>query len=526
MRPRLFYASRMTAHEYQGIRVVQQPGSPPFYITAAAASEILEWCDVPRAKGDYMAGYQRVLDQKRTGDLATYLRLSSNNIVPGAVIVAIDSDYIDITDAGDGLFAISIREDTRDFPTKLQELWGSFTTRLTDEELSSADIEFSSVSDQDTSETASAPGERSGNDEDDLTSASDADFDDPAEDADFADVLGSVEAVAEEDDTDEGSFPSSYLASLAKELTAAVDDWSGLPPDRQRAIESYIDGVSKPGLIIDGQHRVFGAKDVSEHEIYLPLVLLPGLAFAEQVFQFYVLNSKAKPLRPTELRRIVSTSLTNAEITELYDRFRAAGIEAEEARWTLRLSTHPSSPFQGRIDFGYGEPGAIIPENVADQVVRAFMKMPKARYRQLITPLGDRWEDTDQRLEIFFWFWNAIKAVYQEAWTDAEERADSGEKAQLFMKVALLTLQTFLLDRFVTALPYRGGDEAPPLMTQDEVTSMVNSTLTNLPAEFFTREWRQKQIDTGEGRKLLYAAMEMVWNNQGKMHGNMTLFRG
>ena len=70
------------------------------------------------------------------------------------------------------------------------------------------------------------------------------------------------------------------------------------------------------------------------------------------------------------MRRIVSTSLTNAEIADLYDRFKAAGVEAEEARWTLVLNTRPMSPFQGRIDFGYGEPGAIIPENVADQVVR------------------------------------------------------------------------------------------------------------------------------------------------------------
>jgi hypothetical protein len=154
------------------------------------------------------------------------------------------------------------------------------------------------------------------------------------------------------------------------------------------------------------------------------------------------------------------------------------------------------------------------------------MKMPRRRYRQLITPLGTTWSDSDQRLQIFFWFWNAVKDVYSDAWQEAEASADAGDKAQLFMKVSLLTLQQFLLDRFVTALPYRGADEDPPLTSREEVSQMVRSTLTNLPAEFFQREWRLKQIDTSEGRKELYASMEYVWNNQGKMHGNMRLFKG
>jgi hypothetical protein len=467
----------MASHRYPSIRVIQQPGAPPFFLTSVPAAELLEWCDVPRAKGDYMAGYQRVLDSKRTGDLANYLRLSPNNIVPGAVIVAVDSDYASVTDEGDGRWMLSVTEDARDFETKLQELWGSFTTRLTDDELSSASIEFSS-------------------------STNDADSD------------------------DDETFPTSYLASLAKELTAAVKDWEGVAEPRREAIRSYIDGVSKPGLIIDGQHRVFGAQGVSDHDVVLPVVVLPGLEFAEQVFQFYVLNSKARPLKPTELRRIVSTSLTNAEIDSLYGRFRAAGVEAEEARWTLLMNTHPDSPFQARVDFGYDEPGAIIPENVADQVVRGFMKMPQRRYRQLTQPLGELWIDPEQRLDIFFWFWSAVKETYAETWADAEVDADIGKKPQMFMKVALLTLQQFVLDRFVTALPYRGAGEPPPLSTEADVAQMVRSTLTNLPGTFFQKEWKMKQIDTSEGRKALYTAMETVWSNQGRIHGNMALFRG
>ena len=503
----------MARDPYPSIRVIQQPGSPPFYLTAVAAADLLEWCDVPRAKGDYMAGYQRTLDAGRTGDLASYLRLSPNNIVPGAVIVAVDEDFVQLAEDEHGFYQLAIRDDDRDFDTKLQELWGAFTTRLADEELSSAGISFTSADSNSRGEAA-------------VEGAT------PAEDPDFAEALADVETgLSDElDDNDESddepTFPTSYLASLAKELTDAVQGWDRLPSNRQDAIRSFIEGVSKPGLIIDGQHRVFGAKDVSGHDVHLPVVILPGLAFAEQVFQFYVLNSKARPLRPTELRRIVSTSLTNAEIEDLYERFRAAGVEAEEARWTLLMNTRPESPFQGRINFGYDEPGSVIPENVADQVVRGFMKMPQSRYKQLTRPLGEQWTDGESRLTIFFWFWSAIRDVYADVWADAELMADNGHKHQLFMKVALITLQSFVLDRFVTALPYRADGDAAPLSSEEEVGKMVRSTLTNLPSEFFDREWKMKQIDTSEGRRQLYAFMEAVWNNQGKMHGNLGLFRG
>ena len=73
-----------------------------------------------------------------------------------------------------------------------------------------------------------------------------------------------------------------------------------------------------PSAIIDGQHRVFGAREVSDFDVVLPVVLLPGLPYEEQVFHFYVLNNKARPLRPTELRATISTSLTNKEIGDLY----------------------------------------------------------------------------------------------------------------------------------------------------------------------------------------------------------------
>jgi hypothetical protein len=55
---------------------------------------------------------------------------------------------------------------------------------------------------------------------------------------------------------------------------------------------------------------------------------------------------------------------------------------------------------------------------------------------------------------------------------------------------------------------------------------MVFSTLENLPSKFFTQPWKAKQIDTSEGRKMLYEEMSKAWENAGRNIGNQKLFRG
>jgi DGQHR domain-containing protein len=446
------------------------------YLIGASAAELLEWCDVPRTKEDYMAGYQRVLSEGRADDIASYLAEDPKNILPGAIIVATDAEYISVEEATDGHYYINVSEDTRTDRQKIEELWGHFTTRLSEVELQSANIGTSEISEED-------------------------------------------------EETDEDEYPTSYLAKLAAELTTAITEWSDLPEQRRNAILDYINGVSKPGLIIDGQHRVIGAKNVSKNDVVLPVVVMHNLPYSEQVFQFYVLNSKARPLRPTELRRIISTSLTDSEIDDLFERFRSTKVDAEEARRTFQMNTSPKSVFRELINFGFETTGAVIPENVADQLMRKFMNMPRKRYAQLIVPVSGRWDNLDERMEMFFDFWRAVSQVYSNAWSNAVKLAkESNQQAQIFRKVALLTLQTFILDRFVTALPYRKGN-APPFSSEAATREMVESTLANLPEKFFIQEWQLTQLDTSVGREELLRTMSDVWEKAGKDMGRHKLFK-
>ena len=463
---------------YTGLRVQQKPNAPVMYLLSMDAASLLEWADVPNAKADYMAGYQRVYSVDRAAAITEFLTADQNNIIPGAVIVTIRDDALRteaIGTAAEGVVRLNIKVKTAPFEESLRALSVQFANRLSGTELDSIGIAVS-----------------------------------PAEDT----------ADATEEDEASG-IPESYLAVLTAELNAAVEDFSSLELHRQDAIRNYVTSVSKPGLIIDGQHRVFGAKDVSANPVYLPVVLLPNLSMAEQVFHFYVLNNKAKPLSPLELRRTISTSLTDKEIDELWTRFEGAGVDPESARLTYKLQSDPRSPFVGLIDFGLDGSG-FLKENVIYQVVSKFVKMPR-KYRSLYTDVP-QWTsgELDDRLPIFFAFWSAIRERYLNAWNEAMER----EEGQIFYKASMLVLQDFLLDYLVQVMNLnRTIGKASPFFDLEDLRSVVKVGLSDLPEKFFTTEWQVKQIDTSDGRKFLRAQLQEVIDSQGEKMGAKALFR-
>jgi hypothetical protein len=468
---------------YSGIRVQQQPEASPFYLTTVPAYQLLEWADVPRKKAAFMAGYQReLLDRHRK--ITEFIEKSPGNVVPGAIIIAVNGSAVSFEEtAVPGVVNVTISYEEKPFEERLQALASEFLQRLGESERKS--IEFSET-----------------------------EF--PSQDLD-----------EDEDEEEEPQLeevpPESYLAQLTSELQQAVRDFSSLPTDRQNAVKDYVDGVSKPARILDGQHRVFGAKNVSDFDVFLPVVLMPGLSTSEQVFHFYVLNNKAKPLSATELRGTVSTSLTNFEIGKLYWRFKQAGVTAEEARWTHRANTDEESPFRGLIDFGLGDARSFIPENVAHQLIGRFVK-PTRRLKLLYKDVPEWMDDSDFsfRLSMFYAFWRAIKDKYPVAWLRGVERGGG----QIFMKATMVVLQELVLDKLNGAMPGRAANSEPSYFADaDDLNKAVTSNLYFLPEEFFLRDWSETGLDTSERRKFLRLQMDDAIQKGGKKIGHLQLFK-
>jgi len=473
----------MIKKTYYGIAVKQTPEANPFYLLSAPASEILEWADVPRKQEKFLAGFQRKLAE-RYSDITEFLihpESHGKNIIPSSIIISTNLSNLKVTKMDENSFVkIEIEISERDRLFELKETIKLLKKRLGAEELDSINLEGSIPED--------IEGENNSDDADDVP-------------------------------------PESYLASIVKKLESVGDDFDKLEPEFREAIYEYLDNTSKPGLILDGQHRVFGAKGVNDFAVNLPIVLIPGLEISEQVFHFYVLNNKAKPLNKTELRSIISTSLSNSEIHDLYERFEQVGVIAEEASWTHKMNTENDSPFKDSINFGYPGSKAPIPENVANAVVSKFIKMGK-KYKPLYEGVNEWTVDTqdgyDYRLKAFFTLWRAVKKNYPIAW---QATLDTG-KGQILQKVNLIVLQEFILDKLVSEMPKkRAKNEASPFLNFAELEDEVKYQLFYLSEEFYTRTWVLKGLDTAPGHKEFRSAIDDAVNSQSLNLGNRKLFK-
>jgi DGQHR domain-containing protein len=465
--------------KYLAIEVKQTPHARPFYLFKATASDILKWCDVPRKKEEFLAGYQRELGNRHES-ITEFLQteeIGGNNIIPSSIIIASRNEYTKIKQLGDianGVVEIEINVNDIEFNALIERTISEFKLRLSSEELASITLENSEID--------------------------------------------------SEEESEEDTPPDSYLATIVKQLQEAGENLNNLDENKREVIKSYVEGIAKPGLILDGQHRVFGAKNVSQFMVELPIVLLPGLEFSEQVFQFYVLNNKAKPLNKGELRAIVSTSLSNKEISNLYNRFKQVGVTAEETEWTHKMNVDSNSPFRGLIDFSYSTSKPPIPENVAYQVASKFLK-PNRKYRLIFKDViewGQVTSDYSFRIELFYAFWRAIRDKFPNAWKGAVDKTNG----QILQKVSLIILQEYLFDQFANDMPRRGSKKEPsPFSSSDYLYDEVKLQLTYLSEEFFTKEWKAKGLDTGPGHKLFRESIVEAITSQSANLGNKRLFR-
>lgn len=483
-------SDRTDIANFPAVGFTQRPDSPTMYVTAVKAADILGWADAPRASVDLMALYQRALDPKRAPELTQFFKTDAMNIVPGAIIIATSPGALRSNPPVDKasstpvpcVVTISAAEQTT--ASALTSAVTVLRSRLSEHEQDAVE------------KIEQNPDE---------------------EHLELEEFEESTSA-----DSDAG-LPTSYLTVVAADLERAVNDFDSLGESERNAIEEYLRYVSKPGMIIDGQHRVYAAKDVNEFDVILPVVIIESLPMSEQVFHFYVLNNKAKPLTKTELRRTISTALSTDEIDSLWNRLKEAGVDPDKVRLTHLINTDETSPFRGLIDFGLAGDSGFIKENVAYQLVDNFVSMP-TRYRALgkDIPVWESKEDKASRLPTFYAFWTSIKSVYPNVWADGIKNSGG----QFFMKVSLLTLQSFILDNLLTLnnLLRKQGSQ-PPFGDLTELPDHVASTIEDLPEEFFTREWTEKQIDTVPGRKMLRASIQEVIDAGGKNLGNRTLFK-
>lgn len=465
------------AYSYDAVRVQQRPGALPFYLIGAPAKELTKWADAPHKKASLRAGYQRELEEKRLDAIKSFVESSPQNILPSAALIAVQKDAFTVSNESNNHCKVTVElHDINDDEARARIL-AELEDRLSEDEIASVAIE-----------TATVPSDYGSDDGEEVLSETESDT----------------------------TAPDSYMATIYFELKSYDD----LPEERKKDILEFVRTMSVPGLIMDGQHRIFGAKENNE-EIHLPVVLIPGLGLSEQVFNFYVLNNKAKPLDKRQLRSIIATSLTAGEISDLNNRFRQSGLNADEAQWTYRVHTDADSPFRTLISLKLEGDVAPIDDNVMDQVVSRFMKMPKT-YESLKKGLDFDWDKTqnyESKLALFYSLWSAVRDEFPAAWEKAKSGPGNG---QLFQKVALMQLQEFVLGLLKQVVLFQ---QSSPLANPDSLYADTRKALQRIPEDFFLKEWKKKGLDTTPGRTLWLEQLTKVVAADGKNLGNFTLFK-
>jgi DGQHR domain-containing protein len=244
---------------------------------------------------------------------------------------------------------------------------------------------------------------------------------------------------------------------------------------------------SKPGLIIDGQHRVYGAAEAGE-QINLNVVALLGANDTERAFQFVVINNSANRVSVDHIKALNLSYSPDALNKRLLESARL-GIQEDTYASLQVIDTGEDSPFHHQIKWQRNAKGFIV-----SNAVEAALK--ETRNRSELLGIGEL--ETD----FFLFMWSRIKKKWPHLWNN---------KTHLLEKVSIVALTIFILDSLAT---HRGMSEGPIDYTVVATAeSAIQRSIDKIPDDFWTAQWSVKELDTRLGQDLLVRTLRMITAN-------------
>jgi hypothetical protein len=465
----------------------------------APAADIRSWAGVPRKAFDYQHGFQRTLNDGRVNDVARFFRESKRNVSPTSIVVSFTGP-VALEATGAPVNGIT--------PVKVTITVPRYS-EMSIEDLAAAAIET----------LRGRLGDEVVRIEDNLGDSVDIAVRLQADDT--VDESFGIDAGDNGSASAEGLDPAVRDRSFLGEFYAQLRGYQEqlIPWPEEQPLREILYSLLRPAIIVDGQHRVFGGA-TAEPDMRFAVCALPDSSWADSVYQFVVINQKAKPIKPAFLSSIIATSLNPTEIGEVYDRLRSSNIDVERAEIMERVNSDPDSPFYQMIDFEVeGAPGFLQFPGMA-RLVRDFLNIP--RTRPVLLPNGD-WDDTIEGGAIpqFFAFWWGIRDYFETADPRLWSEPSGDNPNRLFMIVTLQEMQGLTLDSWADSRSFKLG-------LLEDARRQAAAFWDEFPATFFTDEWRQKGLQTSSGREILRSAMLATRRNQGAKnwgHRRLKLFQ-
>jgi DGQHR domain-containing protein len=282
-------------------------------------------------------------------------------------------------------------------------------------------------------------------------------------------------------------FKAENKNTIPTAIIVALDESAVKINSSQRTIEILVDEDRKPGLIIDGQHRVRGATAHSKL-LNLNVVAFIGGDEAERAFQFVVINNTATRVSRDHIKALN----LNFDEERLNNRLLASaglslGLDSPSREDLSVMDT--TEPFKGLLKWPRNDDG-FIPPNAVEAA------LAETRDRAV------RLEIVDLERDVFLSIWGIIKQIRKNEWND---------ESHLLEKVGIHALTVYILDSLMAA--QQVNDSPLDLTDEDDLTPAVERLVKRIPAVFWRMPWKATELDTKSGRQLLIEALQTIASN-------------
>lgn len=535
--------------KYQAICFRQTEKSPIQLLFVSPTCDLDLWARVPTRMSSRPRGFQRAALGPHVRELEEFFDkdTTKTNSSPTTILVGLDPRFKEIVKITDRAGKLVDNVTTDPIPVEIEIAFKPWNTTSFDGDLA-AEI-TSLFEDLEAANLIESPPEES-----DGELLQDDESDGVQDDQTDSDVTGgeySIESQdAEEYETTEGDIapddqllpaatPSSEIDNLPADLRLADlkalhAAWTSgkLVGDDKRLITlcEILKDERKPGLIIDGQHRVSATKNMGA--IPFAVSLIPQAEWPELAFQFIVNNHTAKKVDENLLTAIVGQSLNDAELASIETRLNRAGIKVQLIRASTRVQVE-DNPFMGMLRTStVGERGFLESKAMQKHVIGLWFgkrarvtdrpgmagfvlstdeRLSMRRHSMSTLFLAncegttklDRIRDwqRDKWLAYFSAFWDAVRQQYKPSrvWPQSAEDwprpglSNHTPNQQLVLKL----MRTTLLGLFQVSILQRWADRRFELHDLDEKAvaklqttpeqfhDEIKSIITPLSADFF-----------------------------------------
>ena len=254
------------------------------------------------------------------------------------------------------------------------------------------------------------------------------------------------------------------------------------------AVDDNIADADKPGLVIDGQHRLIGMEEFDSN-LRVNVVALVNVGDVEKAFQFLVINNKATRVSSDLIR----TLALDYKEHELAQRLQTARLTLDEnLRYVGIMDSDPLSPFCGNIALvtsqNDGAQRFVAPAAIENSIAIIQRKEVKEL------------ANDDALCDFFYAIWDPIKDQWPGIWT---------AESKLMHKVCIVAMTTYLTEGLIAKYDWDELDVADP----EAVRKATRRLLASQTPEFWTCEWTIHISDAKVVRDSIVEALTKISRN-------------